>query len=96
MREEQPTICEAASGVDQADDLRRLARHCEPSALPRGSDAAVLCGIEQRHTPADVLDQRKAWDEAACRSALFVCFSEHGDHIFPATTDCQGNNQDAI
>lgn len=33
-------------------------------ADPQGGDAAVLCGIEERHTIADVLAGRRTWNEA--------------------------------
>jgi len=33
-------------------------------ADPHGGDAAILCGIEERHTIADVLSGRQTWDEA--------------------------------
>ena len=35
-------------------------------ADPRGGDAALLCGIEERYTLADVLAGRKTWEEASC------------------------------
>jgi flagellar biosynthesis protein FlhG len=35
-------------------------------ADPRGGDAALLCGIEERHTLGDVLAGRQSLDEASC------------------------------
>jgi MinD-like ATPase involved in chromosome partitioning or flagellar assembly len=35
-------------------------------ADPRGGDTAILCGIEERFTLADVLAGRKTWNEALC------------------------------
>ena len=35
-------------------------------ADPGGGDAAVICGIEERYTLADVLAGRQTWDEATC------------------------------
>jgi flagellar biosynthesis protein FlhG len=35
-------------------------------ADPRGGDLAILCGIETRHTLADVIARRRTWNEAAC------------------------------
>jgi flagellar biosynthesis protein FlhG len=32
----------------------------------RGGDLAMLCGIEERYTLADVLAERRSWNEAAC------------------------------
>lgn len=35
-------------------------------ADPRGGDAALICGIEERHSLSDVLADRRTWDEASC------------------------------
>jgi flagellar biosynthesis protein FlhG len=54
-------------------------------ADPRGGDIALLCGIEERYTLADVLAGRRTWDEAtyAGPQGVGVVVGQRGWH------DCQ-------
>ena len=48
----------------------------------RGGDAALLCGIEERYTLADVLAGRRTWNEAVCAgpAGVEIVASQRGWH----------------